>query len=45
MYAPGDAVDAGFLDRVISAEQLQEAAFEAARELAGLNAEACRRPS
>lgn len=42
MYAPGDAVDAGFLDRVISPEQLQEAAFEAARELAGLNAEAHR---
>jgi len=40
MYAPGDAVDAGFLDRVISAEELQQAALEAARELAGLNAEA-----
>jgi enoyl-CoA hydratase len=40
LYAPADAVGAGFLDRVVSAEELQPAALEAARELAGLNAEA-----
>jgi enoyl-CoA hydratase len=40
LYAPADAVGAGFLDRVVSAEELQTAALEAARELAGLNAEA-----
>lgn len=40
MYAPGDAVGAGLLDRVVSAEELQPAALEAARALAGLNAEA-----
>jgi enoyl-CoA hydratase len=40
MYSPADAVAAGFLDRVLPAEQLQGAAAEAAKELAGLNAEA-----
>ena len=40
MYAPANAVGAGFLDRVVSAEELQPAALEAARELAGLDAEA-----
>jgi enoyl-CoA hydratase len=42
MYAPADAVAAGFIDRVVSAEELQPAALEAARELAGLNPEAHR---
>jgi enoyl-CoA hydratase len=40
MYAPADAVSAGFLDRVVPSEELQPAALLAARELAGLNAEA-----
>jgi enoyl-CoA hydratase len=40
MYTPADAVGAGFLDRVVSAEELQPAAHQAATELAGLNAEA-----
>jgi enoyl-CoA hydratase len=40
IYAPCDAVGAGFLDRVVPAEELQPAALEAASELAGLNAEA-----
>lgn len=40
MYAPRDAVGAGFLDRVVPSEELQGAALEAARELAGLNSEA-----
>lgn len=40
MYTPADAVGARFLDRVVSPEELQQAALEAARELAGLNAEA-----
>ena len=40
MYAPGDAVAAGFLDRVGPAEELQSMALEAAKELAGLSAEA-----
>jgi enoyl-CoA hydratase len=40
MYAPADAVAAGFLDRVVAPGQLQDAALEAAGELAGLNAEA-----
>jgi enoyl-CoA hydratase len=40
MYAPGDAVAAGFLDRVVPAEELQPTALEAAKELAGLNAAA-----
>ncbi len=42
MYTPADAVGAGFLDRVVAAEELAPAAQEAARELAGLNAEAHR---
>jgi len=40
MYDPVDALGAGFLDRVVPSEQLQTAALEAARELAGLSAEA-----
>jgi len=40
MYAPADAVSAGFLDRVVSAEELQPAALDAARGLSGLNTEA-----
>jgi enoyl-CoA hydratase/carnithine racemase len=40
MYAPGDAVVAGFLDRVVPAQELQPTALEAAKELAGLNAAA-----
>jgi enoyl-CoA hydratase len=40
MYRPADAVSAGFLDRVLPADELQPAALQAARELAGLNAEA-----
>lgn len=42
MYTPADAVGAGFLDRVVSAEALQPTAREAARELTALNAEAHR---
>jgi enoyl-CoA hydratase len=42
MYAPADAVGAGFLDRVVPADELQGAALGAARELAALNAEAHR---
>jgi enoyl-CoA hydratase/carnithine racemase len=42
MYAPADAVGAGFLDGVVPAEELQSAALDAARELAGLNAKAHR---
>jgi len=42
MYSPADAVGAGFLDCVVSTEELQSAALEAAKELAGLNAEAHR---
>lgn len=37
MFNPRDAVDAGFLDKVVAAEQLQEAALEAARHLKKLN--------
>jgi len=40
MYSPEEAVVAGFLDRVVPAEQLRARAQEAAEELAGLNAEA-----
>jgi enoyl-CoA hydratase len=40
MYAPADAVGAGFLDRVVAPEELMPVAIEAARGLAGLNAEA-----
>lgn len=42
MYTPSAAVRAGFLDRVVAAEELVSAAHEAARQLAGLNAEAHR---
>ncbi|HEX3512178.1 MAG TPA: crotonase/enoyl-CoA hydratase family protein [Solirubrobacteraceae bacterium] len=42
MYAPADAVRAGFLDRVVPPEELQRAALDAARELCGLDAEAHR---
>ncbi len=37
MYAPVDAVTAGFLDRVVSAEELGDSSLEAAHALAGLN--------
>ncbi len=40
MYTPADAVVAGFLDRVVSPEDLRPAALDAARQLAGLNVEA-----
>jgi len=42
MYTPADAVGAGFLDRVVAAEELAPAARAAAGELAGLNPEAHR---
>ncbi len=42
MYTPSEAVHAGFLDRVVAAEELTSAAHAAARELAALNAEAHR---
>jgi len=42
MYTPADAAVAGFLDRVVPAEDLGGAAREAASQLAGLNAEAHR---
>jgi enoyl-CoA hydratase len=42
IYAPGDAVGAGFLDRVVPAGELRVTSLEAAKELAGLNAEAHR---
>lgn len=37
VFDPHAAVDAGFLDKVVPAEQLQEAALTAARELKKLN--------
>jgi enoyl-CoA hydratase len=37
MYNPRDAVTAGFLDRVVAAEELKAASLEAAAELATLN--------
>jgi enoyl-CoA hydratase len=40
MYDPREAVGAGFLDRVVAAEDLPAASREAAEELAGLNPEA-----
>jgi enoyl-CoA hydratase len=40
MYTPADAVGAGFLDHVVSAEDLRPAALRAAKGLAGLNAHA-----
>jgi len=42
MYNPTEAVEAGFLDRVVPAAELAGAAREAAEQLAGLNAEAHR---
>lgn len=40
MYRPPDAVAAGFLDRVVAPEELEEASEAAAQELVALNAEA-----
>ncbi len=40
IFTPAEAVGAGFLDRIVPAEELPRAALEAARELAALNAEA-----
>jgi enoyl-CoA hydratase/carnithine racemase len=40
MYTPGDAVQAGFLDRVVPAAQLRDAALEQAAALAELDAAA-----
>ncbi|SCW94520.1 MULTISPECIES: crotonase/enoyl-CoA hydratase family protein [unclassified Pseudomonas] len=37
MFNPQGAVDAGFLDKVVSAEELQGAALEAARQLKKIN--------
>ncbi|SCW98956.1 MULTISPECIES: crotonase/enoyl-CoA hydratase family protein [unclassified Pseudomonas] len=37
MFNPQSAVDAGFLDKVVSAEELQDAALEAARQLKKIN--------
>ncbi|ATR84238.1 enoyl-CoA hydratase [Pseudomonas sp. FFUP_PS_473] len=37
MFDPISAVDAGFLDKVVAAEQLQEAALAAARQLKKIN--------
>lgn len=37
MFDPAGAVDAGFLDKVVPAEQLQEAALTAARQLKKIN--------
>jgi len=37
MFDPASAVDAGFLDKVVPAEQLQEAALTAARQLKKIN--------
>jgi enoyl-CoA hydratase len=42
MYDPGEALAAGFLDRVVPAAELEIASREAAAQLAGLNAEAHR---
>jgi enoyl-CoA hydratase len=40
MYTPSEAVDAGFLDRVVPPEELRDASLQAAETLAGLNAAA-----
>jgi enoyl-CoA hydratase len=40
MYAPGEAVTAGFLDRVVAPADLGDAAAATAADLAGLNPEA-----
>jgi enoyl-CoA hydratase len=37
MYSPSEAVAAGFLDRLVAAEELREASLAAAEELAGLD--------
>jgi len=37
MFNPQTAVDAGFLDKVVAAEELQDAALEAARQLKKIN--------
>ena len=37
MYSPAEAVAAGFLDRVVAAEELREVSLAAAEELAGLD--------
>ncbi|MNG32695.1 enoyl-CoA hydratase [compost metagenome] len=37
MFDPASAVDAGFLDKVVPVEQLQEAALTAARQLKKIN--------
>ncbi len=39
-YSPDDAVDAGFLDRVVDASELQDAARSTAAQLAALNMDA-----
>ncbi|TWC13935.1 MULTISPECIES: crotonase/enoyl-CoA hydratase family protein [unclassified Pseudomonas] len=40
MFNPQSAVDAGFLDKVVSAQELQNAALEAARQLQKINMKA-----
>jgi enoyl-CoA hydratase len=40
MYTPAEAAGAGFLDRIVAAEELRPAALAAATELASLNADA-----
>lgn len=40
MFNPGEAIGAGFLDRVVPASRLPEAALEAATDLAALHPEA-----
>lgn len=40
MYTPPEAVDAGFLDRIVAPEELRTASLQAAETLAGLNAAA-----
>jgi len=40
MYSPQDAIAAGYLDRVVDARELRDASLAAAKELAGLNADA-----
>ncbi|MEG2133712.1 MAG: enoyl-CoA hydratase, partial [Pseudomonas sp.] len=37
MFDPASAVDAGFLDKVVTIEQLQDAALAAARQLKKIN--------
>jgi enoyl-CoA hydratase len=37
MFNPQSAVDAGFLDKVVSTDELQSAALEAARQLKKIN--------